>query len=209
MAWKLDSPLTTLADSGMNDESIKVWEGESLGGIAEDNNRVPQAVVVLMVLTIITAFLITAPLWGHRPTSAIYAEYIELMDTPAVQQLASDEEKMKYMVDTVKNKGSEYASHQERHPLTMNDLRLIKPQIIELQRAGVRLEEYTVVGYQVPLSNFEGEMRADGTQKRTQPWWDKGYTIDVFYVLYFCIGVVLVVKRLPPNTWKPDHSKAH
>ena len=64
MAWKFDNPLYSLTTEDQNQEAIKTWEGESLGGIAENNNRLPQPVVGLLVLTIITAFLVTAPLWG-------------------------------------------------------------------------------------------------------------------------------------------------
>ncbi len=209
MAWKFDKPLYTLATDDQNEQAKYVWEHESLGGIMEDNNRLPQAVVWLLVLTIITAFLITAPLWGQRPMAAIYEEYIALMDSPEVAKLPDDEAKMEYIVNTVKSQGSKWAGHQDRHPLTMNDLRLIKDQIIELQRENAHMDYYTVVGKDVALANFEGEIGDDGVKIRVQPSWDLGYTIDVFYVLYFCIAVMIVVKRLPPSDWQPDHSIGH
>lgn len=209
MAWKFDKPLYTLSTEDQNVEAKKIWEGESLGGIMEDNNRLPQPVVWLLVLTIITAFLITAPLWGQRPMASIYEEYIALMDSPEVEALATDEEKMAFIVDKVKSQGSEWAAHQDRHPLTMNDLRLIKDQIIELQNERADMDYYTVVGKDVALANFEGEYRDDGVKIRVQPNWDLGYTIDVFYVIYFCLAVMITVKRLPPSDWEPDHSVAH
>ena len=58
------------------------------------------------------------------------------------------------------------------------------------------------------LANFEGNYRPDGTRIRQQPWWDKGYTIDVFYLSAFFLGVFLVVKRLPPTDWQPRASLA-
>lgn len=209
MAWKLDNPLFSLTDEAQNQKAREVWEGESLGGITEDNNRLPQPVVWLLALTIVTAFLVTFPLWGQRPSAAIYQEYVELMDTPEVMALASDEEKMKYIVSTVKAKGSKYEGLQDRHPLEMDDLRMIKDQIIELSRAGVDLEEYTVVGAKVVLANFEGNTKPDGSTERKQPWWDDGYTIDIFYVTYFCLAVMIVIKRLPNHTWQPRHDKHH
>jgi len=205
MAWKLDNPLYTMSGENLNNTAKQVWEGESLGGITEDNNRVPVPVVWLMGITIITAFLITAPLWGQRPTAAIYEEYIALMDTPEVQSKADDVAKMQYIVETVKKQGSKWANLQERHPVTMNDLRMIKDQVIELQNSGARLEEYTVVGEKVVLANFESEFDENGVQYRVQPSWDKGYTIDVFYVTYFCIAVIIAIKRLPPSSWQPRH----
>jgi hypothetical protein len=97
-----------------------------------------------------------------------------------------------------------------RHPLTMDDLRLIKPQILALQaRPDVDLKDYTVVGANIVIANFEGNYRPDGTRIRQQPWWDKGYTIDVFYLTAFFLGVILVVKRLPPTKWQPTHSADH
>lgn len=207
MAWRFDNPLFSLADEEQNQRAKQVWEGESLGGITEDNNRLPQPVVWLLALTIVTAFLVTAPLWGQRPNAAIYQEYVALMDTPEVQALKSDDEKINYIVKTVKSKGSKWAALQDRHPVDMNDLRMIKDKVIELQNAGADLAEYNVLYDQLVLANFEGNMKADGTRERKQPWWDKGYTIDVFYVAYFCIAVMIAVKRLPNHEWQPDHTK--
>lgn len=209
MAWKFDNPLYSLATDDQNQEAIKVWEGESLGGIAENNNRLPQPVVGLLILTIITAFLITAPLWGQRPTAAIYEEYVKLMDTPEVQAIADDAAKMEYIVNKVRTEGSKWAALQERHPLAMDDLRMIKGPIIELQRKGARMEEYTVLGNQLVLANFEGEKREDGSTIRSQPWWDKGYTIDIFFIIIFCVSVIIAVKRLPNYSYVPDHTKSH
>ncbi len=207
MGWKFDSPLETLTTEDQNAVARDVWEGESLGGIAENNNRLPKPIVILMALTIATAFAITFPLWGQRPTAAIYAEYIQMMDTPQVQAISGDAAKMEYLVSNVKD--TSHKALQDRHPLEMDDLRMIKDQIIELQNQGAPLDEYTVVGSKVVLANFFGNTKADGTIERKQPWWDKGYTIDVFYVIYFCVAIVIVIKRLPDSSWKPDHSKAH
>ena len=208
MAWKYDSPLFTLTDEQQNARARELWESESLGGITEDNNRLPRPVVWLLTLTIISAFLMTFPLWGQRPTAAIYAEYVALMDTPEVKKIeetSGDAAAMKYIVENVK--GSPWHSMQERHPLTMDELRLLRDQIIELQNAKLDLQEYTVVGPHVVLANFEGNWRADGSRERKQPWWDKGYWIDVFYVPYFCLAVMIAVKRLPNFRWQPSHDK--
>ncbi len=207
MGWRTDSPLYSLTDDEQNKVAQSVWEGESLGGIAEDNNRLPVPVVWLLGLTIITAFAITFPLWGQRPTANIYAEYIQMMDSPAVQAIATDAGKMEYLVNNTKD--DSLKPFQERHPLTMDDLRMIKSQVIELQNQGLDLEEYTVIGHQVVLANFEGNIKPDGTIERKQPWWDKGYTIDIFYVTYFCLAVLIAIKRLPHYSWQPDHSVAH
>ena len=207
MAWKMDKPLYSMADESQNEAAKRVWEGESLGGISEDNNRLPKPVIMLLGLTIITSFLITFPLWGSRPTAEIYAEYIQMMDSPTVQAISGDKAKMEYLVSNVKD--TSLKPFQERHPVVMDDLRMIKDQVIELQRQGVDLGEYSVVGAKVVLANFEGNMKADGTIERKQPWWDKGYTIDIFYVIYFCVSVLIVIKRLPHFSWKPDHSVAH
>jgi len=209
MGWTFEKPLHSLTTEEQNKNARDIWQGESLGGIMEDNNRLPQPIVYLLGLTIVTAFLITAPLWGQRPTAAIYEEYIALMDTPEVQAIQDDGKKMSYIVDKVKSQGSKWSALQERHPLFMDDLRMIKSSVIELQNAGLDLEEYTVVGQQVVLANFEGNLKANGEKERKQPWWDKGYTIDVFYVTYFCLAALIVVKRLPHFEWEPDHSVAH
>jgi hypothetical protein len=207
MAWIFNNPLHSLSTDDQNDSAVKLWEGESLGGITEDNNRLPQPVVGLLILTIVTAFLITFPLWGQRPTAAIYEEYVEVMKTDPAVQGKKDPEAMQYIVDKVKSKGSKWAALQERHPIDMDDLRLLAPQIEELQRKNAHMDEYTVVGDKIVIANFEGNWRnkAANDRERKQPWWDTGYTIDVFYVLMFCLAVIIVVKRLPPYTYKPKH----
>lgn len=211
MAWKFDSPLNTLTTEDQNQKARELWEGESLGGITEDNNRLPQPVVYLLALTILTAFLVTAPLWGQRPTAAIYDEYIALMDSSEVQAIQDDSKKMEYIVSKVKSQGSKYEALQERHPVSMDDLRIIKDKVIELKNANLDLEEYEIVGDKVVLANFEGNWKdeAHTTKIRKQPWWDRGYTIDVFYVAYFCIAVMIAVKRLPNFSWQPTHSHDH
>ena len=206
MGWKFDNPLYTLTTDDQNEAAKKLWEGESLGGIKENNNRLPQPVIGLLVLTIISAFLVTFPLWGQRPTAAIYEEYIALMDSPEVQAISDDGKKMEYIVDKVKASGSKWAPLQERHPVEMDDLRMIRSQIEELQAKGAYMDEYTVLGDTIVLANFEGNKRPDGTTERKQPWWDLGYTIDIFFIIIFCVSVIIAVKRLPNYSYVPDHS---
>lgn len=209
MAWRFDNPLYTMTTDEQNEDAKNLWEGESLGGIKENNNRLPPPVVGLLVLTIITAFLITFPLWGQRPTAAIYEEYVALMDDPAVQAISDDSKKMEYIVDKVKASGSKWAPLQERHPVEWDDLLLLRPHIEELKRKGAPLNEYNVLGDKVQLANFEGNKRPDGSTIRVQPWWDLGYTIDIFFIVVFCISVMITVKRLPNYSYVPDHTKHH
>lgn len=208
MAWTFDNPLGTMADDKQNQVAKDLWELERLGGLTEDNNRLPVPVVWLLVLTIVTAFCITFPLWGQRPTAAIYQEQIRLMDTPEIKAITDDTKAMEKINEMVQADAAYYAKYGPlivRHPVSMDDLRIIKPQVEALERAGKDLEEYSVIGNQVALANFEGNKRPDGTKIRKQPWWDKGYTIDVFYLSAFCLSVMIVVKRLPPSSWQPKH----
>jgi hypothetical protein len=207
MAFQLDKPLETMSDDQLNSSAKRLWESESLGGLTEDNNRVPVPIVWLLVLTIFTAFAVTFPLWGQRPNAAIYVAYVKSMDDPSLKGLGDDQAMAKIVA---MNKGkTKYDALLERHPLTMDDLRIIKPQIEALMAKGVDLEEYNVVGSRVVIANFEGNFRPDGTRERKQPWWDKGYTIDIFFIVFFFTGVVITVKRLPPTKWQPRHSKDH
>lgn len=207
MTWIFDAPLATLSDKAKNERDGKLWEAEDLGGLTEDNNRVPVPIVWLLLLTVLTAFAITFPLWGQRPTAALYVNYIKAMDEPDVKAAASDPDAMAKIVAKYQSGPDE--ALLERHPLTMDDLRAIKPQIEDLQKKGVDLKDYTVVGPDVVNANFEGNFRADGSRIRQQPWWDRGYTIDVFYVIAFFLGVTMVIKRLPPSTWQPRHGGEH
>jgi hypothetical protein len=207
MTWTFDAPLVTLSDSTTVQKAEALWEAESLGGLTEDNNPVPFPVVLLVGLTVLTAFAITFPLWGQRPTAALYERYVNSMDKPEVLAAKDDEAAMQIIV--AMNKGTRDDALLMRHPVTMDDLRLIRPQIQQLEAKGVDLHDYTVVGANVVLANFEGNYRPDGTRIRQQPWWDKGYTIDIFYLSAFFLGVFLVVKRLPPTTWEPRHGGGH
>jgi hypothetical protein len=201
--WNFDKPLRTMCDAATNEADKALWEKEDLGGITEDNNRMPMPVVLLVVLTVITAFAVTFPLWGQRPTAEIYAGYIKAMNTPEVMAIQDDKEAMKKIVQM--NIGGPNDAKLERHPLSMDDLRIIKPQMEALMAKGVDLGEYEVVGDRVVIANFEGNKKADGTPERKQPWWDKGYLIDIFYLSYFFIAVIILIKRLPPSTWQPRH----
>jgi len=209
MAFTLHRALSTLSDDSLNDTAKKVWEGESLGGLTEDNNRVPVPIVWLLVLTIMTAFSMTMPLWGQRPNAAIFAAYVHSMSDPKIQAITDDEAAMAEIVKM--NRGSDggkYDALRERHPVTMDDLRLIKPQIESLQAKGEDLEEYNIVGDRVVMANFEGNMKKDGSRReRKQPWWDQGYFIDIFFIIFFFTGVTIAIKRLPPSAWQPRHDQ--
>jgi len=207
MTWTFDTLLVTTSEKAKYEKDEVLWEAEDLGGMTEDNNRVPVPIVWLLLLTVLTAFAITFPLWGQRPTAALYSNYIKAVDDPDVKAAANDADAMAKIV--AKSQGGQDQPLLERHPLTMDDLRIIKPQIEELQKQGVDLKDYTVVGPSVVRANFEGNYRANGTREYQQPWWDKGYTIDVFYVIAFFVGVTLTIKRLPPSTWQPRHGGEH
>ncbi len=203
MTWTFDAPLSTMSEQAKVEKDKKLWEAEDLGGMTEDNNRVPVPIVWLLLLTVLTAFAITFPLWGQRPTAHLYENYVKAMDEPDVKAAASDDEAMQKIV--AKFQGGADQALLERHPLTMNDLRQIKDQVEDLEKRGADLKDYTVVGPNVVRANFEGNYRKDGSREYQQPWWDKGYTIDVFYVIAFFTAVTITIKRLPPSTWQPRH----
>lgn len=203
LSWNFDNPLRTMNDSATNEADKALWENEDTGGVTIDNRRVPIPVVILIVLTVVTAFCITLPLWGQRPTADLYMGYIKSMSSPEIMAIKDDSEAMKKIVQM--NSGGPDQGKLERHPVSMDDLRIIKPQIEALQASGVDLGEYEVVGDHVVMANFEGRKKADGQPLRKQPWWDKGYTIDIFYLTYFFTMVILLTKRLPPSSWQPRH----
>ena len=201
--WNFDKPLRTMCDAAQNEADKALWEKEDLGGMTEDNNRLPMPIVLLVILTVVTAFFVTFPLWGQRPTAELYVPYVKSMDSPEVVAIKDDKEAMKKIIQL--NKGHVNDALLERHPVTMDDLRIIKPQIEALLAKGVHMDEFEVVGDRVVMANFEGNKRPDGSVIRKQPWWDKGYLIDIFYLSYFFIAVTILIKRLPPSTWQPRH----
>ncbi|MDX8398191.1 MAG: hypothetical protein R8K49_07735 [Mariprofundaceae bacterium] len=215
---KLKNPLDTMSDTESLENAKHVWEHESLGGIAENNNPLPRPVVGLLILTFLTAMAWTFPLFGQRPNAAIYADYVSLMSSQPVQSVLNDkrfstseaDEKAMAMIEkALANYDSEFAFQRTQHPISMNDLRIMAPRIVELQNQHVDLEEYSIIGNEVVLANFEGVWKEDGTRTRKQPWWDKGYTTAVYWFFGFCLAVIITVKRLPPISWKPDHTIAH
>ncbi|KRH79192.1 hypothetical protein FERRO_02550 [Ferrovum sp. JA12] len=205
MGWSFKDPLATLSDDETTEKNKKLWERELLGGLTEDNNPVPVPVVWLVLLTVITAFLVTFPLWGQRPTAKLYLPYVQAMQNPEVLNAKNDDEALKIIENIVSKDPNANHALLERHPVSMDDLRMIAPQINALQEHHEHLGDYTVVGPNVVTANFEGNYRPDGTRIRQQPWWDKGYTIDLFYLSYFFLAVFLMIKRLPPTTWQPRH----
>jgi hypothetical protein len=214
MAFTIGRALQTLSDDDLNKKAVAVWEGETLGGITEDNNRVPQPIVALLILTVLTAFAITFPLWGQRPNAAIYAGYVKAMSDPKIVAITDDTQAMAEIVKAGRGAdGGKWDALLERHPVSMDDLRILRPQIEALMSKGVDLAEYNVVGDRVQMANFEGNKIPDGTggvrPERKQPWWDKGYTIDIFFIIFFFTGVTIAIKRLPPSSWQPTHSKDH
>ncbi len=70
MAWTFNAPMATLSDAPTVQNAEQLWEKESLGGLTEDNNPIPVPVIWLVFLTVCTAFFVTFPLWGQRPTAA-------------------------------------------------------------------------------------------------------------------------------------------
>jgi hypothetical protein len=219
MGLKFDQPLYSLSDDQDQKEAIAAWENEKHGGLSEGNNRLPFPMVLLIGLIILTAFMITQPIWGQRPTAAIYEDYVKLMDSAEVQRLATKEEKMAYVANAAYQMGdSRRQGDLERHPLTWDDLLNLAPHIKEVQAGGGKygMDEYTVLGDRIVLANFEGNIKGQAAaftgmgsdasvevRERKQPWWDVGYTIDVFYVTYFSLLMIFVIKRLPHFSRKP------
>lgn len=218
MGIRLDRPFYTVTTHDQNLEAQDIWEGESLGGIKENNRPVPAPIAVLLVLIIMTAFLLTFPLWGQRPTAQIFSDYVDLLNSPAVTKIMdnkdltpqqADKMAMKSIEDRLDQFPSEFTFQRKEHQITMDQLKFIAPQIIKLRNEGVDLAQYSIIGPDIVKQNFEGNPGPDGQTLRKQPWWDIGYTIDVWYVAYFCIAVFFMVKGLPPISWQPDHTKAH
>ena len=202
--------LVSMSDDGLNAKAKALWEREALGGLTEDNNRVPKPIVALVVLTVMTAFAITFPLWGQRPNAAIYAGYVAAMDTPQIQAMKDDKAAMAAIAQMTKSDdGGKWQALRDRHPLTMDDLRAIAPQIKALEAAGDNLQEYNIVGDHVTMANFEGNLITDNhgvtRHLHIQPWWDKGYFIDLFFIVFFFTGTTIAIKRLPPSSWQPRH----
>jgi len=216
MGLRLDRPLYSLTTHDENLTAQHIWEYESLGGIKENNNPVPAPIAVLLAIIVTTAFMLTFPLWGQRPTAALYADYVDLLNTSEVQQVLNnkdltphqaDDQAMKLIEDRLSHFPSPYAFQRKQHIMTMDHLRYLAPKISKLRESGADMEQYSIIGPNIVRQNFF--RLVDGKVVAKQPWWDAGYTIDIFYVIYFFSVVFCLIKGLPPTSWEPDHSKAH
>ena len=152
--------------------------------------------------------------YDREATAAIYAGYVKSMSDPRIAAIQDDAAAMAEIVKANKGaEGGKWDALLERHPLSMDDLRIIRPQIEALMAKGEDLSEYNVVGDRVQMANFEGNFITDKNgelrRERKQPWWDKGYSIDIFFIIFFFTGVTICVKRLPPSSWQPVHNKDH
>ncbi len=163
-----------------------------------------------MGLIILTAFMITMPIWGQRPTAHDFVEHVALMDSPEILAIEDPVARMAKIDEIAYQRAdNRVKASLERHPITWDDLLNIAPEIKEAQASGkYPLDYYSVLADTIVLANFEGNPTADGSPERKQPWWDKGYTIDVFYVTYFLSFSFFVCKRLPHFSRKPDMSNA-
>ncbi len=216
MAWKMDNPLYSMSSEEDNRKTIELWEFQKYGGLWEGNNRLPYPFTWLIALIILTSFMLTMPIWGQRPSAELYAPMVELMDSPEVQQLATGPEKIAYLTERAMEvhkgaKDSRLPGMLDRHPIMWEDLQLAAPAIREIAAGGggtYGLESFNVIGDQVVLGNFSGSYRPDGKRERVQPWFDKGFVIDMFYVSYFVLAMLLVIKRLPHFSNKPDMTKS-
>lgn len=210
MAIKFDQPFHSISDEAEQNRILELWEAEKHGGLWEGNNRLPMPLVWLMGLIILTAFMITMPIWGQRPNAHDYVEHVALMDTPEIQAIADPVAKMAKIDEIAYQRADgRVKASLERHPITWDDLLNLAPHIKEAQASGkYPLDYYNVLSDRIVLANFEGNINPDGSRERKQPWWDKGYTIDVFYVAYFVLLMLFVCKRLPHFSRKPDMSNA-
>jgi len=210
MAIKFDQPFYSVSDEADQNRIMELWEAEKHGGLWEGNNRLPLPLVWLMGLIILTAFMITQPIWGQRPTAHDYVEHVALMDSPEINAIDDPVAKMEKIHEIAYQRADgRVKASLERHPITWDDLLNIAPHIKEAQASGkMPLDYYNVLADTIVMANFEGNILADGTRERKQPWWDKGYTIDVFYVAYFILFALFVTKRLPHFSRKPDMSNA-
>lgn len=210
MAIKFDQPFYSLSDEAEQNRILELWGAEKHGGLSAGNNRLPFPLVILCGLIIVTAFLVTMPIWGQRPNAHDYVEHVALMDTPEIQAIGDPAAKMAKIHEIAYQRADgRVKASLERHPITWDDLLNLAPHIKEAQAAGqYPLDYLTVLGDRLVLANFEGNRNPDGSRERKQPWWDSGYLIDVFYVTYFTLFMVFVVKRLPHFSRKPDMSNA-
>ena len=218
MAWRLDRPLYTLATDDENQQAQELWETEDLGGMTEYNNPIPRPVIALLLLVFFTATAITFPLFGQRPTAADYADYVVLLNSGPVQRILNDQSRpyhertkaaLQLILDRVKefDAGTRRQFLRDQNVPTFEQLQLVAPKIVELQKSGKDLEEYIIVGDKVMKGSFFNIVgkNPDGTPKTVgkQPWWDKGYLIAMLWFVVFSLSVGIAVKRLPPITWQP------
>ena len=81
MSWNFDKPLRTMCDSATNEADKALWEKEDLGGITEDNNRLPMPIVLLVILTVIYGICGYFSFVGSASRPQIYEGYVKAMNS--------------------------------------------------------------------------------------------------------------------------------
>jgi len=110
--------------------------------------------IMLLTLLIVTGVAILAgnSYLNHQPARvAAYADHVSLLQAPVVQQALHDpsmsreqaDQRAMALIETALSQfDSPYSRERERHPISMQTLQAVAPQIIELQMKGENLESY-------------------------------------------------------------------
>ena len=139
-AWKLDNPLYSLADEQENKRTLELWETEKHGGVWEGNNRLPFPFTFLIGLIVVTAFLVTMPIWGQRPSAQLYTPKNTKKNTPKNQTKPTKKKKKQNHTQRAKENHkttteTQQPKKKEHQPNQKENHKLIADQVREIQSA--------------------------------------------------------------------------
>ncbi|MBI5198098.1 MAG: hypothetical protein HZA19_05755 [Nitrospirae bacterium] len=166
---------------------------ETYDGIREGTNKIPTAIAVLMALTIITAFLVTFPLWGQR--TELNHEYWMLS---YVHPLGGQP------IDTVALAVHAAAEGQPLPVEIVEHTWGLTPEEENIFISVVKnTPDYDQATKDALLAKLEQKAlivkKTHISENHNQPWWDKGYALTGLYTLAFLVWTTAVISRVPTH----------
>ena len=174
------------------DERTKRLMEETYDGIREGTNPVPLGVAVLMGITIITAFLVTFPLWGQRielTRDYWWVGYVHPLGGEPKDRLFSLPEEDQRLVWALLTPRDRDRFIRRFGEAKLAHLRGAENMVVDEATKQALLQKLLQKRLIVPKSHVSPD--------RNQPWWDKGYMLTALYTIAFLVWTSAVIARTP------------
>lgn len=175
------------------DERTKRLLEETFDGIREGTNPVPIGVSVLMGITILTAFLVTFPLWGQRiqlTRDYWLVSYVHPLGGEPRDRiftsLTEEEQRVVWALLTPRDRERFIRRFGEAK---VAHLRGAENMMVDEATKQALIQKMLQMRLIIPKSHESPD--------RNQPWWDKGYLLTALYTTAFLVWTSAVIVRTP------------